>query len=123
MAKAETTTARSPRGAKPVSQAFFTALETIPEASRVAVAKAAQALIRDQMKTQREKAKVAAGKEKATAAKDRARKPVAEKPMAAKSTPKAKAASEAKPAPKATPAKRRPRKPAEVPAAGLDGVL
>ena len=117
MAKIQTTTARSPRGAKPVSQAFFTALETIPEASRVAVAKAAQAMIRDQMKTQRDKAKVAAAKEKAAAAKDKANKPVADKPMAAKSTPKVKVASEAKPASKATPAKRRPRKPAEVPAA------
>jgi hypothetical protein len=53
MAKVETTTVRSPRGAKPVSQAFLTALATIPEASRVAVAKAAQALIRDQMKSKR----------------------------------------------------------------------
>jgi hypothetical protein len=117
MAKAETTTARSPRGAKPVSQAFFTALETIPEATRAAVSKSALALIRDQMKTQREKAKVAAAKDKATAAKEKARNPVAEKSLAAKSTAKVKAASEAKPAPKATPAKRRPRKPAEVPAA------
>ena len=117
MAKVQTTKARSPRGAKPVSQAFFEALETIPEASRIAVAKAAQALIRNQMKTQRDKAKVAAAKEKAAAAKDKASKPVAEKPVAGKSTLKVKAASKAKPASKATPAKRRPRKHAEVPAA------
>ncbi len=107
MAKSETTT-RSPRGAKPVSQAFFTALETIPEASRIAVAKAAQAMIRDQMKTQREKAKAAAVKEKAAVAKEKARTATAAK---------TKAASEPAPAPKAAPAKGRPRKPADVPAA------
>jgi hypothetical protein len=113
MAKAETTTARSPRGAKPVSQAFFTALETIPEASRVAVAKAAQALIRDQMKTQREKAKVGAAKAKAAAAKEKAsHKLASETPVAAKAAPKAKAVSKTK-----APVKRRGRKPAEVPAA------
>ena len=115
MAKAETTTARSPRGAKPVSQAFFTALETIPEASRVAVAKAAQALIRDQIKTQREKAKVGAAKAKAAAAKEKAsHKLASEAPVAAKAAPKAKAkaVSETK-----APVKRRGRKPAEVPAA------
>ena len=113
MAKAETTTARLPRGAKPVSQAFFAALETIPEASRVAVAKAAQALIRDQMKMQREKAKVGAAKAKAAAAKEKAsHKLTSEAPVTAKTALKAKAVSEAK-----APVKRRGRKPAEVPAA------
>ena len=117
MAKAETTTARSPRGAKPVSQAFFTVLETIPEASRVAVAKAAQAMIREQMKLQREKAKAAAVKEKAAAAKEKARKPAAEKAVAAGPVIKTKAVSAAKSAPKAVPTKRGPRKPVDVPAA------
>ena len=46
MLKSETTSARSPRGTKPVSQAFFTALDAVPEAARSAVAKAAQVMIR-----------------------------------------------------------------------------
>ena len=115
MAKAETasTTTRSPRGAKPVSQAFFTALESVPEATRAAVAKAAQAMIRDEIKMQREKARAAAAKEKA-------RKPVAAK--TAKTAKPAKTATAAKkPAAvkskAATPAKRRPRKTADLPAA------
>ena len=65
MAKADTPAARSPRGTKPVAQAFFTALDNIPDASRAAVAKAAQAMIRDEMKQRREKLKMAAAKEKA----------------------------------------------------------
>ena len=51
--------------AKPVSQAFLTALESIPEASQAAVGKAALAMIRDDLKTMRDKAKAAAAKEKA----------------------------------------------------------
>ena len=113
MAKAETTAARLPRGAKPVSQAFFTALETIPEASRSAVAKAAQALIRDQMKMQRDKAKASAAKEKDAAKKAKAREPVAEKPVSAQAAPKLDPVSKVK----AAPAKRRPRKLAEAPVA------
>ena len=111
MAKSETTTTRSPRGAGPVSQAFFTALATIPEASRIAVAKAAQAMIRDQMKMQRDKAKAAAVKEKAAAAKEKTRTVTAEKPAATKQASKTKAASE----PKTAPAKGRPRKSADAP--------
>ena len=57
MAKAETSSNRLPRGTKPVAQAFFAALESIPEASRSAVARAAQALIRDELKTRRERQK------------------------------------------------------------------
>ncbi len=64
MLKAAPTATRAPRGTKPVSQAFFSALETIPEASRAAVAKAALGMIRDEMKTRRDKLKVAAAKEK-----------------------------------------------------------
>lgn len=67
MAKAETTSspARAPRGTKPVTQAFFAALDAVPEAARSAVAKAAQTMIRDELKSRREKAKAAAGKAKA----------------------------------------------------------
>ena len=85
---------RSPRGAKPVSQAFFTALESIPEATRAAVAKAALAMIRDDMKAMREKAKLLAAKEKAR------------KPSVAKTAVKAKVAQPKKQA--ATKAKARP---------------
>jgi hypothetical protein len=106
MAKAETTTTRAPRGAKPVAQAFFTALESIPEAMRSAVAKAAQAMIRDEFKMQREKIKAAALKAKAKA------------PAAAKPAPKKAAAkSKSVPVAKAAPAKRGTRKQVSVPAA------
>jgi hypothetical protein len=100
MAKAEITTTRAPRGAKPVSQAFFTALESLPDASRTAVARAAQAMIRDELKARREKLKAAAIKEKA-------RQPTAAKTEAPKVRAKAVAA----------PTKRRPRKETRVPAA------
>ena len=104
MAKADVVapSPRSPRGAKPVTRAFFAALESIPEATRAAVAKAAQTMIRDELKLRRDKLKAAAAKEKA-------RKPVIAKPAA-----KAKAKTEQ---PAAAPAKRRTRKPAYVPAA------
>ena len=87
MLKADTAAVRAPRGTKPVSQAFFTALESVPEASRSAVAKAAQVMIRDELKTRREKLKIAAAKEKArqpVAAKATATKPAAAKPAAKK---------------------------------------
>ena len=64
MAKAETAT-RAPRGSKPVSQAFFAALDSVPEASRAAVARAAQVMIRDELKLRREKLRASAAKEKA----------------------------------------------------------
>ncbi len=69
--------ARLPRGVKPVARAFFTALDTVPDASRTAVAKAAQAMIRDQLKLRRDKLREAAAKEKA-------RRPAAAKPSPAK---------------------------------------
>ena len=58
---AETTaaTTRAPRGAKPVAQAFLAALDSVPEAARSAVAKAAQVMIRDELKNRREKLKAA----------------------------------------------------------------
>jgi len=57
---------RSPRGTKPVSQAFLTALDSIPEGSRPAVAKAAQAMIREELKSRREKIKASSAKQKAS---------------------------------------------------------
>ena len=57
MPKASPARARLPRGAKPVIQAFFDALDAIPDASRAEVAKAAQAGIRDALKAEREQAK------------------------------------------------------------------
>lgn len=110
MLKAATSATRAPRGTKPVSQAFFTALESIPEASRAAVEKAAVAMIRDEIKMRREKTKAAAAKEKARTPKP----PAPVKAAPAKAAPvKAKAPKAAKP----TPAKRAPKAepaPAEV---------
>jgi hypothetical protein len=99
MARAETTTAtaRAPRGAKPVAQAFLAALDSVPEAARSAVAKAAQLMIRDEIKNRREKVKAAAAKEKAR------------RPAAAKRAPQATTPEAAEPF-AATPAKRRSRK-------------
>ena len=107
MLKAETTSVRAPRGTKPVSQAFFSALDAVPEASRAAVAKAAQAMIRDELKTRREKMKAAAVKQKARA-KTAAATTVAEP------APKASGRGRVKPTAKTNgavpPPKRRPRK-------------
>src|SRR4051812_48326971 len=106
MAKAESAaaTGRAPRGTKPVAQAFLAALDSVPEEARAAVAKAAQGMIRDELKNRRDKLKAAA-------AKDKARRPVAAK-------------RQSKPAPAegpkpvaATPAKRRARKQAATPEA------
>ncbi len=41
---------RAPRGSRTVSQAFFAALDSIPEARREEVAKAAQAAIKEELK-------------------------------------------------------------------------
>ena len=95
MLKAETTATRAPRGTKPVSQAFFTALDSVPEAVRSAVARAAQIMIRDELKSRREKLKLAAAKAKARAPAAKTAKPAA-KPAPAKA--------------KAAPTPRKPRK-------------
>jgi hypothetical protein len=42
---------RAPRGSRTVSQAFFAALDAIPEGRRKEVAKAAQAAIREELKS------------------------------------------------------------------------
>jgi hypothetical protein len=65
MAKEETVSSRLPRSIKPVSHAFFTALEAVPEASWIAVAKAANTMIRDEMKARREKLEARVAKKKA----------------------------------------------------------
>ena len=65
MAKADTGSARAPRGSKVVTQAFFTALDAVPAPQQAAVGKAAQTMIRDEFKTRREKASAAAAKLKA----------------------------------------------------------
>ena len=98
--------ARAPRGAKPVTKAFFTALDALPDATRGAVAKAAQAMIRDQLKLRRDKLREAAAKEKA-------RRPAAAKPVPARNGRLATKATvtEAPAAP--TKAKRRARKPGD----------
>ena len=98
MAKADTASARAPRGSKPVSQAFFAALDSAPEIRRAEIAKAAQIMIRDELKIRRDRAKASA-----QTAKEKARKP-APAPRAVKAAAKpakaAKAAA-AKPAAKA----------------------
>lgn len=98
MAKTETISTRSPRGTKPVSDAFLAALESVPLASRAVVAKAAQAMIRDELKVQRDRIKAAGIKQKTaqpaaakTLAATKASTPV-KAPIVAKSATKAKAA-------------------------------
>ncbi len=109
MAKLETTATRAPRGTKPVSQAFFTALDALPEAQRAAVAKAAQVAIRDELKLRREKVKAAAAKVKARPPAPKAatpRKAPAPRKAAAPAKPTAPVVEE-KPAPKPA---RKPRR-------------
>ncbi len=54
MPKPESASTRLPRGTKPVAQAFLTALDAVPEASRAAVSKASLGMIRDELKSRRE---------------------------------------------------------------------
>ena len=100
MLKPEMTTGRAPRGTKPVSQAFFNALAAVPEATRPAVAKAAQVMIRDELKAQREKTKAIAAKAKArkVPAPKRVAKPEAvktEAPAAVAAVPKKRSSKQA----------------------------
>ena len=46
----DTARRRAPRGSRTVSQAFFAALDSIPEPRRQEVAKAAQAAIKEELK-------------------------------------------------------------------------
>ena len=68
MAKAETQSTRLPRGTKPVAKAFLDALDSVSAAQQAAVARAAQILIRDELKARRDKVN-------ATAAGTKARRP------------------------------------------------
>lgn len=56
MSNTDSARTRAPRGTRIVAAAFFTALQEIPDARRAAVAKAAQAVIRDALKAQRGRA-------------------------------------------------------------------
>ena len=84
---------RAPRGTKNVTQAFFEALDGIPDNQQAAVATAALAGIRDEVKARRLKGKEAAARAKAKV------------PAKTKTPPKAKAAPAWK-AKKAAPARR-----------------
>jgi hypothetical protein len=115
MAIKEDVRARAPRGTKNVTQAFFEALEGIPESQQKAVATAALASIRDDLKAQRLKTKETAAKAKAKApAKKKASAKKAAAPRSAKATKAPKpapaaarkqAAAKKAPAKKAAPAK------------------
>jgi hypothetical protein len=59
MSKAETQSSRLPRGTKPVAKAFFDALDSVSEAQQATVARAALALIREELKTRQAKVKSA----------------------------------------------------------------
>ena len=68
MAKTSSAT-RAPRGTKILAKAFFAAADEIPEPQRTEVVKAALAVIRDELKTAREKVAVAKAKAKGKAGK------------------------------------------------------
>ena len=75
MARSENSATRAPRGSRVVSQAFFAALDAVPDIQRVIVARAAQEMIRDELKARREMAGKAAAKG-SRAAPTRGTKPV-----------------------------------------------
>ena len=77
MAVTVMTRPRSPRGTKVLTNAFFAALDDVPEPQRAAVAKAALAGIRDELKAQREKTRslLLKGKVARATAASAARKP------------------------------------------------
>jgi len=111
MAKATSIT-RAPRGTKILAKAFFTAADEIPEPQRAEVIRAALAVIRDDLKTTREKAAAAKAK-----AKEKTAKAPASPGRKAASTPKApaKAMKKAGSGQAKSPAKR-PRKAPSQPA-------
>jgi hypothetical protein len=80
----ETVASRAPRGTKTLTHAFFSAADGIPESQRGAVVKAALAAIRDQLKEDREKMKVA----KAKATVKGTKTPSAVRPKSAAAAPK-----------------------------------
>lgn len=88
--------ARAPRGTRTVAQAFFQAVDEIPEDRSAEVVKAALTLIRDQIKEAGEKARAA--KQKRAGAKQPAKKQAAKK-QPAKKAPARKQAKRAAPPP------------------------
>jgi hypothetical protein len=76
MAESAISSTRLPRGTKPVAQAFLAALDALPEVSRSAVAKAAQAMIRDELKTRRDKQRKAPARASTKASAQSAQQPV-----------------------------------------------
>ncbi len=62
---------RAPRGSGPVTKAFLNALEAVPDTSRAMVAKAAMAMIKDELKSYPVSKKPAASKAKTATAKTR----------------------------------------------------
>jgi hypothetical protein len=98
-----TTSIRAPRGTKALTQAFFSAAAATPEPQRAAVIKAALSGIRTELKTVREKASAAKAKAKSAAP----AKKIASKPVK-KAAPKAgaKSATPVKAGPKAKTTKR-----------------
>ena len=95
MAIKEDARTRAPRGTKNVTQAFFEALDGIPENQQAAVATAALVGIRDEVKARRLKGKEAAARAKAKA------------PAKTKASARTKA-TPARKAKKAAPARRAP---------------
>ena len=88
MAVKATTATQAPRGTKTLTQAFFMAADSIAEAQRPEVVKAALAAIRDQLKEVQEKAKAAKAKAKMKAGKASVgRPPKAVVAVAKKTTP------------------------------------
>jgi hypothetical protein len=111
MAKAATSN-RAPRGTKNLAQAFFAAADEIPESSRAGVVKAALAAIREELKDNRERASAAKAKAKGRApikGRKAANRPKAAAKAGRRASPaKAKAARKAAPAKaKGAPAKQR----------------
>jgi hypothetical protein len=104
MVLADDKRSRAPRGSRPVTQAFLTALEAVPETSRASVAKAAMVMIRDVLKTSKPTRAPAAAKAKKARAKTGAVRKVRKARAAAKLA--------APPEPPAV-KKRRGRKPAD----------
>ena len=87
MATSEAARPRAPRGTKILTQAFFAALNDIPDAQQEAVAKAALAAVKDQLQLRRQKAKLLNARARATA-KPSVSGPKAIKPRAATSRSK-----------------------------------
>ncbi len=87
MAMKETTASRAPRGTKTLKQAFFSAADSVPQAQRDGVIKAALAAIRDELKADKEKARAAKARAKTKPAKSKPAKPMPVK-LAAKAPKK-----------------------------------